>query len=102
MWLLLQVLNKVDLLRAPEVERLQASLLDRSGADAVIPTCATQVLASAMLVLPDASRDLHTDMLQIFKFVDIKCCHPALTCKVLFIRGVLIATLGPTGASPSV
>ena len=45
----------MDLLRAPEVERLQASLLDRSGADAVIPTCATQVRASCLFVLPFAS-----------------------------------------------
>ena len=38
----MQVLNKVDLLRGPEVERLQAWLLDSSGASAVIPTSATQ------------------------------------------------------------
>jgi len=37
-----QVLNKVDLLRGSEVERLQAWLLDSSGASAVIPTSATQ------------------------------------------------------------
>ena len=40
-----QVLNKVDLLRGAELERLQAWLLDSSGASAVIPTSATQASA---------------------------------------------------------
>lgn len=36
------MLNKVDLLRGDELQRLQAWLLKNSGATAVIPTSATQ------------------------------------------------------------